>query len=224
MRFRFHIVLALLILLIGIGGQLAYDFYLRPYVFARKVIVAKTEISLNKLITADDIAYMSFPNELVPDGSFTNPADIVGRSAVVTISQGSIITMHLIDDELYPGENQVIFPVPKESIFAVNGSLRKRDLVDISLYRSFDSSFSGSENPAFMTYSLTPLFEKVPVVFAMTEDNQNVKDTEKGDTNQRETSTGRVVNVELLLTKEQRNILIDKISEGYKLWLSRVSP
>lgn len=221
MRFRWQLLLALTILVVGVAGQISYDFYFRPYVLAKKVLVAKSDIPQNKLITDDDLVYKSVPNELVPREAIVDPATVVGKAAIVSITKGSPLTLTMVDvDNLHPKEGEVIFPVPKDALFAVNGSLRKRDLVDVSLFREFVEYYEGTDE--LKPHLPEPIIERVPVVFVRTEDNQSVKDTEQGDTNQRETSTGRVSNVELLLTKEQRDMLIEKISEGYKIWITRV--
>ena len=224
MRFRFQILLALMILAIGIAGQISYDFYFRPYVLAKKVLVASQDIPQNKVIAAEDLVLKSVPNELIPREAIFDTRAVVGKVAIVTVSRGSVLTFPMIDmDDLYPGEGEVIFPVPKEAIYAVNGSLRKRDLVDISLFREIKEPSSETPDPSPRTIVPYPFLEKIPVVFVRTDDNQSVKDTESGDNNQRETSTGRIATVELLLTKEQRDILIEKIAEGNKLWLTRVA-
>jgi len=205
-----------------------YDFYFRPYVLAKKVLVAKTDIPFNKLVTADDLIYKSVPNELVPQEAIFDAQTVIGKAAILSISKGSQLTRNMFDmDDLHPKEGEVIFPVPKEALFAVNGSLRKRDLVDIVLFKEEESSYAASEASVEtqltqMPDDIKPIIEKVPVVFARSEDNQNVKDTEKGDTNQRDTATGRISNVELLITKEQRDLLIEKVAEGYLIWITRV--
>jgi len=223
MRFRWQLLIALFLLVIGVIGMISYDFYLRPYVLAKKMVVAKTDIPVNQVISASDLTYKSVPNELVPRDAIYDVDSVIGKVAIVAISQGTQLTRHMVDlDDLYPTAGEVIFPVPKEAIYAVNGSLRKRDLVDIVLIKEPEISSSAETPPALTSTVIDPAIEKVPVVYARSEDNQTVFDTEKGDTNQRDTATGRISTVELLLTKAQRDYLVEKVSEGYKMWLTRV--
>jgi Flp pilus assembly protein CpaB len=210
-------IVAVVIMLTGIGGLIAYDYYIRPFVLAKSVVVAKEEIAENQAITSEMLAMARVPNDLVPTGAIFDPEDVLGKSALVTMGTGTMLTQTMVDmHDLYPREGEVIFPIPKEAIYAVNGSLRKQDVVDISLVQE-QAKQEGQEETS------GPIIEKARVVYARTEDNQSVKDTEKGDVNQRETATGRVAAVEILIAKEDRDMLIREIGKGNRLWIARVS-
>lgn len=206
-------------MLAGISGLLAYDYYIRPFVLAKNVVVAREEIAENQAITKEMLTMMSVPNDLVPSGAIFDPKVVLGKSAIVTMGTGTILTQTMVDIQgLHPKEGEVIFPIPKDAIYAVNGSLRKHDAIDISLL----SNKSRNEEPEREAALPEPIIQKARVVYARTEDNQNVKDTEKGEDNQRDTSTGRVATVEILISEEERDMIIREIEKGNQLWIARV--
>lgn len=218
MNYRIQLLMAILLTLLGLGALLGYDLYFQKHVWVEKVAIAQVDLAENQVIQGTDLVLRDFPKELVPRDALSDLKSLVGKATVIRIPQGSVLTRPMVDWEgLTPKEGEVIFPIPKEVLYAVNGSLRKRDKVDISLVLAGNIT-----EPVAVHSRPQPIIEKAPVVFVRTEDNQSVKDTEKGDTNQRETATGRVATVELLLTKEQRDLLIGEIEKGYKLWISRV--
>lgn len=55
------------------------------------VIVAKVDIPLRTVITADVVARRSFPADLVPAGAITREADVLGLTTVASISRGQAL-------------------------------------------------------------------------------------------------------------------------------------
>ena len=207
-------------MLVGVGGLIAYDYYIRPVLLAKTVVMAKEEIAENQVITEDMLVLASVPNDLVPAGAIARPEGIIGKAAIVSIGAGTMLTKPMVDIEgLLPKKGEVIFPIPKEAIFAVNGSLRKHDVVDISLIAK-EQANEGAEPERVRPAE--PIIKGARVVYARTEDNQSVKDSEKGDVNQRETATGRVATVEILITEEERDRIIREIEFENRLWIARV--
>lgn len=220
MKVRWQAVLAVAIMLVGVGGLIAYDYYIRPVLLAKTVVMAKEEIAENQVITEDMLVLASVPNDLVPSGAIVRPEGIIGKAAIVSIGAGTMLTKPMVDIEgLLPKKGEVIFPIPKEAIFAVNGSLRKHDVVDINLIAK-EQANEGAETERMR--SAEPIIKGARVVYARTEDNQSVKDSEKGDINQRETATGRVATVEILITEEERDKIIREIENENRLWIARV--
>jgi Flp pilus assembly protein CpaB len=221
LKVRWQAVLAVAIILVGVGGLIAYDYYIRPVLLAKTVVMAKEEIAENQVITEDMLVLASVPNDLVPAGAIARPEGIIGKAAIVSIGAGTMLTKPMVDIEgLLPKKGEVIFPIPKEAIFAVNGSLRKRDVVDISLISS--ERAANEESVSEVVGPAEPIIKGARVVYARTEDNQSVKDSEKGDVNQRETATGRVATVEILITEEERDRIIREIEFENRLWIARV--
>lgn len=52
------------------------------------VVVAKTDLPARTVLTADSLALQSYPASLVPAGSFTSAADVVGQTTTVPIVRG----------------------------------------------------------------------------------------------------------------------------------------
>lgn len=224
---RWQVVVSIALMLIGISGLVTYDYYIRPVLLAKTVVVAKEEITENQVITSDMLTFESVPNDLIPSGAVLEPRTIIGKTALVTIGAGTMLTQFMLDMQgIYPVEGEVIFPIPKEAIFAVNGSLRRNDLVDINVLikenRSKQAEGDEMEEETLEFITTEPIIRKARVVYARTEDNQNVKDTEEGKDNYRETSTGRVATVEILVSEEKRDAIIREIEKGNQLWIARV--
>ncbi|MNC67291.1 hypothetical protein D3C75_1177740 [compost metagenome] len=62
----------------------------------------------------------------------------------------------------------------------------------------------------------------VTVNYVRTEDNNDVQDSENGNTNNRFTSTGKVAAPELKLKKSDGELLGQYLEQGKKLWIVRV--
>jgi pilus assembly protein CpaB len=97
MRNRIFAVLALAILA---GGGLAYGTYNvinnnQPAAAAalptQAVVVARGDLQLGAELKADDLVVVNFPKEGAPEGTFQNPADIVGRGVISPMVKGEIV-------------------------------------------------------------------------------------------------------------------------------------
>lgn len=55
------------------------------------VVVAKLDIPVRTVITADIVDRRSFPADLVPAGALTRPADAIGQTTIAPVSRGQTI-------------------------------------------------------------------------------------------------------------------------------------
>jgi len=163
----------------------------------------------------------------------------------VNLTNGSILTESLVDvSDLEPLQDEGIFPIPKEAIYAINGSLRSRDKVDIylveadpeKLNESLGSSTEKDENQDQKDENQAQMLQQsqnsepvkevflsgVTVNYVRTEDNNDVLDSENGNNNNRFTSTGKVATPELKLKKSEGQLLGQYLEQGKKLWIVRV--
>lgn len=129
---------ASLILITGVGGLLGYDLYFKPYVLSRTVVKIKVEggelLPKNYELKASDLYLDSVQTKDIPSGVITEIAQVEHKITNVNLTNGIILTTSLVDvSDLEPLEDEGIFPIPKEAIYAINGSLRSRDKVDIYL-------------------------------------------------------------------------------------------
>ncbi|AIQ45477.1 hypothetical protein R70723_05885 [Paenibacillus sp. FSL R7-0273] len=239
---------AFLILFTGFGGLLGYDLYFKPYVLSQTVVKIKAAdggfIPKNYLLQQDDLYLDSVQTKDIPSGVITELSQVENKITNVNLMDGSILTASLVDvSDLEPQADEGIFPIPKEAIYAINGSLRSRDKVDIYLVEgdkannpgSRSTSIGSSQQPAGITASedgaegagLTPPVPKaflsgVTVNYVRSEDNNDVLDSENGNTNNRVTSTGKVAAPELKLKKSDGELLGQYLEQGLKLWIVRV--
>lgn len=225
MRSKFKFIIAIIIIVTGFGGLLAYDFYLTPYVFSSSVIKVSVEqdvLPKNYVLTADDVYVDQVATGDIPKEALRQAEQVVGLRLNVDVTDGQILTRYMLDmANEDPGDGEGILPVPRQAIYAINGSLRNRDKIDIYLFSEQQISEvevleSDRDHPS------SPLFENVHVVHVRTDDNNDVRDSEFGDINKRMTSTGRVTSIEVKMPKEHIAEVKQRIEAGYKLWIVRV--
>lgn len=242
-----------LILLIGFGGLLGYDLYFKPYVLSQTVVKIKVDgegfLPKNHKLTAENLYLDSVQTKDIPAGVVRSLEQVEQKITNVNLTDGSILTDSLVDvSELEPQQDEGIFPIPKDAIYAINGSLRSRDKVDIYLVEgdspakerrgyspaaaaSVTTSGGGQASDA----SSVPEAEVPPEIparkvflsgvtvnYVRTEDNNDVLDSENGNNNNRFTSTGKVAAPELKLKKSDGELLGAYLEQGKKLWIVRV--
>ncbi|OKP79468.1 hypothetical protein A3844_28470 [Paenibacillus helianthi] len=250
---RRNYLFAFLILLIGFGGLLGYDLYFKPYVLSQTVVKIKVAqdsfLPKNYELKPSDLYLDSVQTKDIPSGVITDISQVEHKITNVNLTNGSILTAALVDvSDLEPQQDEGIFPIPKEAIYAINGSLRSRDKVDIYLvegdsadqarnsgYRaSVATAGDGKSGTNGSTAGTGALESQLPapprkvfltgvtVNYVRTEDNNDVQDSENGNTNNRFTSTGKVAAPELKLKKSDGERLGQYLEQGKKLWIVRV--
>lgn len=220
--------ISILILLIGFGGLFGYDLYIKPYVLSQKVVKVKVTagsyLPKNYELSAKDVYLDSVQTKDVPVNAIQNIEDVEKKILNVNLSDGVILTESLVDvDDLEPGPNEGIYPIPKEAIYAINGSLRSRDKVDIYLVKDRTKKEQGTLTDGLDEPKVESAFlSGVTVNYVRTEDNNDVKDTENGNITNRTTSTGKVSVPELKIPNEDAKQLKQFLEQGDKLWIVRV--
>lgn len=242
---------ASVILLIGFGGLLGYDLYFKPYVLSQTVVKIKAAdggfLPKNYELKQSDLYLDSVQTKDVPSGVITEITQVEHKITNVNLMDGSILTASLVDvSDLEPQQDEGIFPIPKEAIYAINGSLRSRDKVDIYLVEGDSANKERSSSSAGNTLQpngitaetsvseagtegLEPaaptrkaFLSGVTVNYVRSEDNNDVLDSENGNDNNRVTSTGKVAAPELKLKKSDGELLGQYLEQGKKLWIVRV--
>ncbi|MNH95038.1 hypothetical protein D3C73_476720 [compost metagenome] len=267
---RRNYLFAFLILVIGFGGLLGYDLYFKPYVLSQTVVKIKVAegsfLPKNYELKPSDLYLDSVQTKDIPSGVITDIRQVEDKITNVNLTNGSILTASLVDvSDLEPQQDEGIFPIPKEAIYAINGSLRSRDKVDIYLVEGdsanqsrsggYSSAAAGRTNSgtagttagagataetaatagaaktvgAAKTATPQPsaparkvFLTGVTVNYVRSEDNNDVQDSENGNTNNRFTSTGKVAAPELKLKKSDGELLGQYLEQGKKLWIVRV--
>ncbi|WP_150265719.1 hypothetical protein [Paenibacillus tepidiphilus] len=129
---------AFLILLIGFGGLLGYDLYFKPYILSQTVVKVKAGaggyLPRNYVLQPGDLYLDSVQTKDVPSDAVTELSRAEYKMTNTDLTDGSILTGALVDvSDLAPRQDEGIFPIPQEAIYAINGSLRSKDRVDIYL-------------------------------------------------------------------------------------------
>ncbi|CQR53635.1 hypothetical protein [Paenibacillus riograndensis] len=277
---RRNYLFAFLILVIGFGGLLGYDLYFKPYVLSQTVVKIKVAegsfLPKNYELKPSDLYLDSVQTKDIPSGVITDVSQVEHKITNVILTNGSILTASLVDvSDLEPQQDEGIFPIPKEAIYAINGSLRSRDKVDIYLVEGDSANqtrsgggyssatagrttsgtagttagagtapetaatagetktvgAAGAAKTVGAANTATPqpsaparkvFLTGVTVNYVRTEDNNDVQDSENGNTNNRFTSTGKVAAPELKLKKSDGELLGQYLEQGKKLWIVRV--
>lgn len=238
MKIRFlHYFISFMVVLIGLGGLFTYDFVIRPTILSKQVVmISETNEILPKghILKEENLVVRPIDTLAVPKGYFTSVNQLVGKTLANDVTGGVILVSSFVNDGLLSlKEGEAICPIPKNSIFAVNGSLRSGDIVDIYVVPSNENqteedviSYDQTGQPVIIgkTKSKTKkILESVPVVYARSDDNNDVLDSENGNVNRRTTSTGNISNLEVKVTDDDMKLISKYIDEGYKVWITRVN-
>src|SRR5688500_19716579 len=135
MRNRFFAVLVIAILA---GGSLAYGTYnfmqSQPGTQTvaaptQPVVVASADLSLGTAIKKEDLTVVQFPQGAVPEGTFSQPAELIGRGLIVPVVKNEpILTAKLASKEAGAG----LPPVIPEGMRAV--SVRVNEVIGVAGY------------------------------------------------------------------------------------------
>jgi pilus assembly protein CpaB len=217
MRSRIFAVLAIAVLA---GGGLAYGTYNfmqnQPVKTVatptQPVVVAAADLQLGAEITKDDLVVMNFPAGAAPEGSFSKPADIVGRGLIVPVVKNEpILNAKLASKEAGAG----LPPVIPEGMRAV--SVRVNEVVGVAGY-VLPGNRVDVVATASPTNNVTDMTSKVILsnVQVLTAGTRLEQDQEKGKPMQ-------VTVVTLLVNPEQSERLALASTEG-KIQLALRNP
>ena len=130
-------IFSVLVIALAAGGTLAFGTYRfledRPVntvtVPTRKVVVANAELSLGSELRRDDVKTIDWPASAVPEGSFEDPAAIVGRGLIASIvANEPILPGKLASKEAGSGLPPII-PAGKRAM-----SVRVNEVYTLSLH------------------------------------------------------------------------------------------
>jgi Flp pilus assembly protein CpaB len=110
-------------------GIIAY-MYFDAATGTTPIVVAKTAINAGLKIEPDMLGTMQVPNTAVPQGALTDPADVEGKSSIVTRAPGDIIFSDILSDQepaLKDGEVFAAVPLPE----ALSGMVGEGSNIDV---------------------------------------------------------------------------------------------
>lgn len=117
-----------------------------------EVVVAKTDISDNKEITADNLfeyfILAERPLTDIPDVAYLDPEDLIGQYVQSGIDAGSIVTKSMLGELRTSYGNEVLLGVNMEALEqSVAGTLRAGDRIDIYTVKVEDNETVVVEKP-----------------------------------------------------------------------------
>jgi pilus assembly protein CpaB len=131
-------IFAVLLLAIVAGGGLAYATFnfvnsnrtAQPATIpTQPVVVASADLQLGAELDADDLSVIQFPQGTAPEGSFSNPTELVGRGLIVPVVKKEVIlAAKLASKEAGAG----LPPIIPEGMRAV--SVRVNEVVGVAGY------------------------------------------------------------------------------------------
>ncbi len=116
----------------------------------KPVLIALEPIEERADIPAEAVGTEEWPEDLIPANALHNPAEVVGKKALVPIMEGQIILSDMLIDKqkvLEEGrfaafaipEGKVAFAVPVDAIHTVAGAIQAGDFVDVLVTITFDA-------------------------------------------------------------------------------------
>ncbi|HAL61104.1 MAG TPA: Flp pilus assembly protein CpaB [Chloroflexi bacterium] len=114
----------------------------------KPVLVALQPIKERADIPVEAVGTKEWPEDSVPASAFSNPADVMGKAAMVPILEGQIIRSDMLIDKervVEEGsfaafaipEGKVAFAVPIDNIHSVAGAIQAGDFVDVLVTITF---------------------------------------------------------------------------------------
>lgn len=156
-RGRLILFLGLILALVTVG--VAY-YYLQQgappseeEVRTRPVLIALQSIEEHTDIPAEAVGTKEWPEDLVPANALNNPAEVVGKMALVPIAEGQIILPEMLVDKqkvieegslasLAVPEGTVALAFPVDEIHSVAGAIQAGDFVDVLVTITFEGQKS----------------------------------------------------------------------------------
>lgn len=240
LKITFGILLALIVM----AFTPIYDIYIKDRIDSVDVVVVKAgkEIQPTEPITAEKLQVESRRKQDLVEGTIlaSEMKQVIGNDAGQLLVGNAILSKDMVDyDNLVPDEKngEAIRPIVSDMIFAMPGSVRRKDTIDIylvsnSLIGQYGNDENGTatssssdekkKNVAKATKLTKPFLKDVKVVYAKDSSNKEVvTDTEKKDNNERLNATGNISDLEVILNQEDFEKLMSAvIEEKNKLYIT----
>lgn len=138
---RLQGLIGLLLILLAVGGIFAWEVYGRDTFLSDEIIVLKNDVNVHEVITADLLMKIKRPRESLSIRETFNLKQsqiiydydqVIGLAAKHYIPEGqTLVKEYFTQNKLIPLKEQYTFPVPKEWIMAMPGSLRRGDTITL---------------------------------------------------------------------------------------------
>lgn len=120
-------------------------------IHTRPVVIALEPLEERADIPAEAVGTKEWPEDLVPANAFNNPAEVVGKTALLPIMEDQIILSDMLIDKeraVEEGsfaafaipEGKVAFAVPVDEVHTVAGAIQAGDFVDVLVTITFQAA------------------------------------------------------------------------------------
>ena len=194
MKEKIRIIIFGMLFLIGSASLFVFQIYIQPKLNSKEVVIVHEDIPKNQILTSSNVGIYRISSDGLPRGYLTTATGVIGKKTNVNLPQGTVLTPELIDvDNMNPSAGEMIFPIPRVAIYAVNASLRAGDYVSISLYRlesreqnqvqslnqEGESQVLENHNEETEDHQLLSLKKSVRVIAVRSDAGNMVRDTKK---------------------------------------------
>ncbi|MCL6446163.1 MAG: flagellar biosynthesis protein FlgA [Alicyclobacillus sp.] len=214
---------------IGVGGSVAYNQFLAPYLGSRWVYVAARQLEANTPIRDSDFKRVRLPKDEVSPDAILDVTKLTGAYTAQAMSQNQQFTA--LDTQpnpftITPGTEDV--PIPSGWIAAMSPTLRQGDYVDLIPMAQPQQAGQGQTSPVTGGVDTTkPVLSHILVLSVHTSSNQEVTNQPPGGSQTvgtRQNGTGTPSILDLKMTTEQASTLAGLIQQKYQFLIVGVSP
>ncbi|WP_054029069.1 SAF domain-containing protein [Bacillus sp. FJAT-28004] len=193
------------------------------------VIQASKEIKRGQIIQKTDLKVEKIKAEQIVSERIVDPTIIIGEEALRTIFTNEQIVKDMLGlDELIPGSGEANMPVPNEWVLSVPGSLLRGDHISLTPVldktkistgtsrNALDDDEEKEKEPVLVSEGDLNELIDIPVSYSKSGNNQEVTTEDDG----RQKPSGAVKSLEIVVTENQRKLIIKYGSEGYKFLIT----
>ncbi|MCL4366120.1 SAF domain-containing protein [Patescibacteria group bacterium] len=236
MKKALHIALVIGLLILSIVPIALWEFYLNDRLNTVEVVIATKDFKRNDIISQEDVALVRVEKNFLVNGHLTDPSLVIGKEAKFIIPKNAQITADALDDKgLVSNDEKIIAPLAKEWVYAMPGSLRRKDTIliytvkpedlDLKLkfnYETGDNYAAGEITAEKISSNLEeminegdkPVLDNVIVAYVKDTSNNEVKPVDPNK--ERLDATGNIANVELVLSQKEFDKLRLLAKEGHR--------
>ncbi|MCL6601014.1 MAG: flagellar biosynthesis protein FlgA [Alicyclobacillus macrosporangiidus] len=214
---------------IGVGGSIAYNQFLAPYLGSRWVYVAARQLEANTPIRDSDIKRVRLPKDEVSPDAVTDVTKLTGAYTAQAMSQNQQFTALNTQPNPFtitPGTEDV--PIPSGWIAAMSPTLRQGDYVDIIPMAQPQQAGPGQTPLVAGGVDTTkPVLSHILVLSVHTSSNQEVTNQPPGGSQTvgaRQNGSGTPSVLDLKMTNDQAGTLARLIQQKYQLLIVGVAP
>lgn len=240
---NWKVVSSISVAVLAITGIVSYDLVIKEKAFSTEVVVAKERIGKHTEFSRKNLVIERRSKDDLVKG-YIKAKDIdtlYGLDSNSVIPENQMLSKEFVEYENLtpdPSKDEMIRPLPADWIYAMPGSLRRKDMITIYPVKDKDQqetqqqqgirtvddeqalSKEDADNatPAEVASRFAPILKNVTVSYVKTSSNKEVMN-EDGST-ERLNGSGTATDIEVNISEEQLKKIVQYIDQGYKLYIS----